>query len=94
MYLIAYRYPITVLKHLLPSCCHKKNRPEKISFNPNDMKRNASVYFFSLQFTAYIVVSFEIHKFVNYHDGGSSSYLREMQPLSIITDKVSKYGKN
>ena len=57
------------------------------------MKRNAGVYFFSLQFTAYIVMSLEIHKFLNYHDGGSSSYLREMQPSSIITERGLKIWK-
>ena len=45
---------IKVLKHLLPNCCHEKDRPEKISFKIKEIKRNASIYFFlyNSQFTS------------------------------------------
>ena len=37
---------IKVLKHLLLSYYHEKIRPENISFKINEMKCDASIYFF------------------------------------------------
>ena len=61
---------IKVLKDWFPICCRAEFfHPEKINFKINEINRITSIYFLfsNSQFT--LVVSYEIHKFWNQHDG-------------------------
>ena len=61
---------IKALKYLFPICCRTWCfRPVKINFKINEINRNTSIYFslYNLQFT--LLLSYEIHKFWNQHDG-------------------------
>ena len=75
---------INVLKDLFPICCRARFfRPEKINFKFNEINRNTSIFFslYNLQFT---VVSYEMYKFWNQHDGGS--FLLKAQPSRYISE--------
>ena len=88
---------IKVLKDLFPICCRAGFfRPEKINFKINEINRNTSIYFslYNLQFT--LVVSYEIRKFWNQHDGGRFLLFKRSAAINIYSrnKEVLKYRKN
>ena len=79
---------IKVLKDLFPICCRAGFfRPEKINFKINEINCNTSIYFslYNLQFA--LVLSYEIHKFWNQHDGGRFLLFKRIAAIKIYSGK-------
>ena len=87
-YEIWIKYRIKVLKDLFPIWCRAEFFcPEKINFKINEINRITSIYFllYSSQFT--LVVSYEIHKFWNRHDGGRFLLFKRSTAIKIHSGK-------